>query len=378
MNMERRQEAMLMRLKRKTMSKSIIYVMIASLLIETPMYAYALPVNFKDCQLNTSNASDKNDVFSMKCYQMEQAINEMESQLHKYPGDTKLQRRLSKAKSLYSSACNYYLYAQNITNNPLEAPTAGYSTLASAMNTSSYWIKASYQCANDCLLLDAKADYFYGYYNLDSKRKDIVNTALSLKGKISYEWGVKPANKGWNERWNVSGTGLDCSGFVAWAYWTGLDSDTFDQDLLSTLSISHNVQKINYDELLPGDLGMILDDGTYYTDINGNRFYSEAEAIESNKDYKQKTEKELLHEAIRKAKAKAKKKGKPFNKEKFVNSVTITSGIDINNVTVHSNHVGIYVGKSKTGEDIWCHCKGGTERTVVVDHYPNFHFYYRH
>lgn len=375
MNMGKKQEVIMMYLKRKLMNSKVVPILVMTVAIQcSPFICSASVVNRLTYVKNTdSDVCEQNTLLNKKCVQMEQIINEMVGQLKKYPEDKNLQRRLCKARKLYSNACDYYNYAQNVPEQHLDAPTAGYSALTSTINTSSYWMEAFNQCVEDCLSLDTKADYFYGYYNVDSCRKTLVNAAMSLKGKISYEWGAKPSSKGWNKRWNVAGTGLDCSGFVAWTYWTGLDSDNLDKNLLSTLSISRNIHKISYNELLPGDLGMIIDDGTYYTDINGNRFYSEEEAIESNIEYKEKIETELLHEASEEAK----KKGKAFNEEKFVSSVTVNSGIDIKNVTVHSNHVGIYVGKTKSGKDIWCHCKGGSERTVVVDHYPNFKYYYR-
>lgn len=376
--MEKNQEVIMMHLKKKIMNNKAIPLLVMVMTIQCFPCVCSASVNRMTYLNETdSTVSEQNNLLNKKCIQMEQTINEMVRQLKKYPGDKKLQCRLNKARRLYSDACKYYDFAQNTTDQQLEAPTAGYSALASMVNTSSYWKDSFNQCVEDCLCLDTKADYFYGYYNVDPRRKSLVNTALSLNGEISYEWGAKPSSKGWNKRWNTAETGLDCSGFVAWTYWTALDSDNVNPCLLSTLSISLNVQKVSYDELLPGDLGMIIDDGTYYTDVNGNSFYSEEEAIASNKAYKKDMEEQLLHKAIKEARRKAKKKGKIFNKEEFINSVSIDSKIDVNDITVHSNHVGVYVGKSKSGEDIWCHCKGGSERTVVVDHYPNFNFYYR-
>jgi len=65
-------------------------------------------------------------------------------------------------------------------------------------------------------------------------RTDLINVAKSLLGRVSYFWGGKSA-AGWNSNWGnltyvsaagskTSGTnqpyGLDCSGFVDWAYKT--------------------------------------------------------------------------------------------------------------------------------------------------------------
>ena len=74
-----------------------------------------------------------------------------------------------------------------------------------------------------------------GLHTTDA-RKQLVETALSLVGTVSYFWGGKsPA--GWNDEWGkpkkvtrsgsvTSGTlrpyGLDCSGFTDWVYKTAL------------------------------------------------------------------------------------------------------------------------------------------------------------
>ncbi|MEA4890757.1 MAG: NlpC/P60 family protein [Clostridiaceae bacterium] len=64
-------------------------------------------------------------------------------------------------------------------------------------------------------------------------QQDIVDSALSLIGKVHYFWGGKSTVIGWDNRWgspmevtapgsSTTGTirpfGLDCSGFVAWVY----------------------------------------------------------------------------------------------------------------------------------------------------------------
>ena len=65
------------------------------------------------------------------------------------------------------------------------------------------------------------------------KRKDVVKNAGSLVGKVNYFWGGKSSAIGWDSAWGSmhrvtaagspsSGTirayGLDCSGFVSWAF----------------------------------------------------------------------------------------------------------------------------------------------------------------
>ena len=69
--------------------------------------------------------------------------------------------------------------------------------------------------------------------SLSQKRKDVVKNAASLVGKVNYFWGGKSSAIGWDSAWGTmqrvtaegspsSGTirsyGLDCSGFVTWAF----------------------------------------------------------------------------------------------------------------------------------------------------------------
>ncbi len=69
--------------------------------------------------------------------------------------------------------------------------------------------------------------------SLPQKRKDVVKNAASLVGKVNYFWGGKSSAIGWDSAWGTmqrvtaagspsSGTirayGLDCSGFVTWAF----------------------------------------------------------------------------------------------------------------------------------------------------------------
>ena len=111
--------------------------------------------------------------------------------------------------------------------------------------------------------------------NTTDARKKLIETALSLVGKVSYFWGGKsPA--GWNNDWGkpkkvtgsgsvTSGTirpyGLDCSGFTDWVYKTALGRS------IGTGSANQwsKSTEISASELLPGDLGfkaMPSDPGT--------------------------------------------------------------------------------------------------------------------
>ena len=93
---------------------------------------------------------------------------------------------------------------------------------------------------------------------------------MSLVGKVPYFWGGK-SEAGWNDEWNTpklvtaagsssTGTirpyGLDCSGFTDWVYKTALgvsiQAGSWAQYTSST--------PISEAELLPGDLGFLLND----------------------------------------------------------------------------------------------------------------------
>ena len=123
-------------------------------------------------------------------------------------------------------------------------------------------------------LTDAELIAFVSRQDCSPVRKHLLETALSLVGRVPYFWGGKYA-PGWNSEWNTpkvvtsagsstTGTirpyGLDCSGFSHWTYNTALGVD-----------ITHGVSgqyanstPITEAELLPGDLGCLKDsDGSW-------------------------------------------------------------------------------------------------------------------
>ena len=119
-------------------------------------------------------------------------------------------------------------------------------------------------------LTDAELISFVKGLSCNDTRKHIVSTALSLVGKVPYFWGGK-SEAGWNDEWNTpklvtaagsssTGTirpyGLDCSGFTDWVYKTALgvsiQAGSWAQYTSST--------PISEAELLPGDLGFLLND----------------------------------------------------------------------------------------------------------------------
>lgn len=119
-------------------------------------------------------------------------------------------------------------------------------------------------------LTDAELIFFVNRQNVNTTRKHILTTALSLVGKVPYFWGGKSA-PGWNDEWNTpklvtaagspsSGTirpfGLDCSGFTDWVYKTAVGVSLYG----GTWSQWDESYAISADELLPGDLGFLMDD----------------------------------------------------------------------------------------------------------------------
>ena len=118
-------------------------------------------------------------------------------------------------------------------------------------------------------LTDAELIAFLARQNCSETRKHIVKTGLSLVGKVPYFWGGKSA-AGWNDEWNTpklvtaagsttSGTirpfGLDCSGFTDWTYKTAVGVSLYG----GTWSQWDESHAITASELLPGDLGFLMD-----------------------------------------------------------------------------------------------------------------------
>lgn len=141
--------------------------------------------------------------------------------------------------------------------------------------------------------------------DLSGNRRQVIQTALSLVGKVSYNWGGKPSGPGWNDQWwDYNNTdyrgrpsGLDCSGFVKWTFWTA-GFEGYYQLMNGTSGISNNFNTIAKKELQIGDIGLKF--------IGGSSSSSEA------------------------------------------------------------NHTGIYLGKTSDGTELWIHCQGSPSDTVVI------------
>lgn len=100
-------------------------------------------------------------------------------------------------------------------------------------------------------------------------RKSLVQTGLSLVGKVPYFWGGKSA-AGWNSEWGkpklVTGSGsittgtiqpygLDCTGFTDWVYKTTLGITLYEPDKYRQV---RNCHPITESELKSGDLGFLM------------------------------------------------------------------------------------------------------------------------
>ena len=95
------------------------------------------------------------------------------------------------------------------------------------------------------------------------ERKALIRFALSSVGKVPYYYGGKAGSKGLENNHfgaNLSESdykgrnrrGLDCSGFVQWAYWSSVDKSL--DFASSTQELIGKGQKIKRSELKPGDL----------------------------------------------------------------------------------------------------------------------------
>lgn len=104
--------------------------------------------------------------------------------------------------------------------------------------------------------------------DLEQARRDTVENALSLVGKVNYFWGGKSHAIGWDSRWGTlqkvtaagspsTGTyrpfGLDCSGMIDWALRNaGLPSD-------GNWYIGVNLTRVSTGEARPGDMALFPD-----------------------------------------------------------------------------------------------------------------------
>ena len=105
--------------------------------------------------------------------------------------------------------------------------------------------------------------------DLTMERRMVVTYALALVGKVDYFWGGKSLVLGWDDRWgeltevtaegsDSTGTeqpyGLDCSGFVDWAFYNASGSEYVIGQGGGAMEQHANCVDIEWDEVRPGDL----------------------------------------------------------------------------------------------------------------------------
>lgn len=105
--------------------------------------------------------------------------------------------------------------------------------------------------------------------DLSMERRMVVTYALALVDKVDYFWGGKSLVLGWDDRWgelmevtaggsDTTGTeqpyGLDCSGFVDWAFYNASGSAYVIGHGGGAAAQHVNCVDIEWDEVRPGDL----------------------------------------------------------------------------------------------------------------------------
>lgn len=105
--------------------------------------------------------------------------------------------------------------------------------------------------------------------DLTMERRMVVTYALALVDKVDYFWGGKSLVLGWDDRWgeltevtaegsDSTGTeqpyGLDCSGFVDWAFYNASGGEYVIGQGGGAMEQHANCVDIEWDEVQPGDL----------------------------------------------------------------------------------------------------------------------------
>lgn len=120
--------------------------------------------------------------------------------------------------------------------------------------------------------------------NLSAERRAVVEAACTLVGKVNYFWGGKSLTIGWNPLWGTTmrvtaagspttGTyrpyGLDCSGFVDWAFYNASAASYIMGHGGGTYSQHAYCTPIAWSEAQPGDL--VFYPGDSHVGIVGGR-----------------------------------------------------------------------------------------------------------
>lgn len=143
---------------------------------------------------------------------------------------------------------------QNSALDELLADRAALSALAGSLSISNADARA---------VLDALPE------DLSPERRAVVETALTLYGKLTYFWGGKSLVLGWDSRWgqltkvtaagsSTTGTyrpyGLDCSGYVDWVFYN-MSAGEYVIGHGGGAHAQHTYcDPISWDEAQPGDL----------------------------------------------------------------------------------------------------------------------------
>lgn len=105
--------------------------------------------------------------------------------------------------------------------------------------------------------------------DLSMERRMVVTYALALVEKVDYFWGGKSLVLGWDDRWGeltevtaegsaTTGTeqpyGLDCSGFVDWAFYNASGGEYVIGQGGGAMEQHADCVDIEWDEVQPGDL----------------------------------------------------------------------------------------------------------------------------
>ena len=105
--------------------------------------------------------------------------------------------------------------------------------------------------------------------DLTMERRMVVTYALALVDKVDYFWGGKSLVLGWDDRWgepaevtaegsDTTGTeqpyGLDCSGFVDWAFYNASGGSYIIGQGGGAAAQHASCTDIAWDEVQPGDL----------------------------------------------------------------------------------------------------------------------------
>ena len=119
---------------------------------------------------------------------------------------------------------------------------------------------------------------------LSAERREIIETACQLVGKVHYFWGGKSLKIGWDDRWgtlrqvtaagsSTTGTyrpfGMDCSGFADWVFYNTSGGEYVIGHGGGAHAQHTYCTPISWDEALPGDL--VFYPGDEHVGIVGGR-----------------------------------------------------------------------------------------------------------